>query len=195
MEETERKPRFTNVYTTDAETDKQLYRSISLLRRVLLFTVMLGFIGYFIYLLIDVIRWSKYTGQPVTGEMTFWLCIAGFAMYLFIIVRELLGTRLFVKRQAKRLREVYDKDSITIDAAFFDDKITFHNLASDANLRLPYTALKSLSETKDLFLMKTQQRQVIALGKHGFTGTDAAGFRAFMDEKCPNIRRRWSKDA
>ncbi len=195
MEENERKPVFTNVYTTGAETDKQLYRSISLLRRAVIFVICLGFIGLFTYLLIDMIRVSKLTGEPVTGGMWFWLCIVGLALYLVIFVRELFGTRLFVKRQAKRLKETYGKDSITVDAAFYDDEIAFHNLASDANLRLPYTALKTLSETKDLFLMRTQQRQVIALGKHTFTGTDAAGFRAFMDGKCPNARRKWSKNA
>ena len=60
-------------------------------------------------------------------------------------------------------------------------------------MRVPYASLNLLTETEDLFLIRTAQRQIIALSKAGLDGTDVPGFRAFMDEKCPNAKRKWRK--
>ena len=193
MEETERKPIFSNTYVPEEETDRQLFRSIRFVRRLFLFLVGAGFLCYFVYWLIRLIQWTSYGRVPIYTQSLFWICIAGFTLYVFLIVREIFAPRTFAKRQRKRLTETYGTDRITIDAAFFDDSVAFHNRASNAEMHLQYSSLKLLTETKDLFILRTQQKQIIALSKLGFDGTDIVGFRAFIDEKCPNAKRKWKK--
>ena len=43
-----------------------------------------------------------------------------------------------------------------------------------------------------LMYIKTQ-KQVVPLARYGFSGVTIEGFRAFMDEKCPNAKRKWKK--
>jgi hypothetical protein len=68
-----------------------------------------------------------------------------------------------------------------------------HNRTSKGELRFLYPSFKKVTETENLFLLWTGQRQIVVLGKLGFDGTDIRGFRAFMDEKCPNAKRKWRK--
>ena len=56
---------------------------------------------------------------------------------------------------------------------------------------MSYSAFSLLTETKDFFVIRTKQRQLIVLDKYGFDGTDIAGFRAFMSEKCPHAKKKW----
>ena len=193
MEETERKPIFTNAYVPNEETDRQIYRNVRFVRRLLLFLLSTGFLAMTAYYLIFVIRWAADYNVPVYTQTLFWLCIAAVAMYVFLIVREIFAPRTFAKRETRRMKEAYGTDRIEIRAAFFDDTVAFHNLASNAEMKIPYAAFGTITETKDLFFVRTRQKQLIALGKLGFENMDIPGFRAFMDEKCPGAKRRWKK--
>ncbi len=193
MEETERKPIFTNVYVPNEQTDRQIYRHVRFVRRLLIFLLGTGFLAMVVYYLVWVIRWAADYRVPVYTQTLFWLSIVAVALYVWLIVREIFAPRTFAKRETRRIQETYGTDRIEIRAAFFDDEVAFHNLASNAEMHLPYTSLKLLTETKDLFLIRTQQKQLIALAKYGFSGVTVEGFRAFMDEKCPNAKRKWRK--
>ena len=193
MEENERKPIFTNTYVPNEETDRQMFRSVRFVRRLFLLLLGVAVLCYLVYWMIRLIQWAAYYREPIYTQSLFWICIVGFALYGFLIVREILAPRIFAKKQAKRMKETYGTDTITVEAAFFDDSMAFHNRASNAEMRLQYGALKLLTETKDLFLLRTQQKQLIVLSKLGFDGMDITGFRAFMDEKCPNAKRKWKK--
>lgn len=193
MEETERKPIFTNVYVPNEQTDRQIYRHVRFVRRLLIFLLGTGFLAMVVYYLVLVIRWAADYRVPVYTQTLFWLSIVAVALYVWLIVREIFAPRTFAKRETRRIQETYGTDRIEIRAAFFDDEVAFHNLASNAEMRLPYTSLKLLTETKDLFLIRTQQKQLIALAKYGFSDVTIEAFRAFMDEKCPNAKRKWRK--
>jgi hypothetical protein len=193
MEEAERTVHFTNTYVTDAKTDRQMFRRIRRVPRLIVFLISGAVLGYLVYWLIRLIRESAAQGKPLFSDSSPWIFILGIVLIALMVVRELLAPGTFANRQAKRLQESYGSEHITIDAAFSDDAIDFQNHASNAEMHLPYTSLKLLSETKDLFLIRTQQKQLIALAKNGFSGTDAAGFRTFMDEKCPTAKRKWRK--
>jgi len=191
MEENERKPIFTNIFVPGAKYDKQVYWRLQWIRHLLILLFSLGSLGYIIYNFIRLVQWSKYTGQPIYGETLFWICLACFALYTYLIVRVFIGASVFSKREQKRRREMYGTEQFEIEASFFDDKIDFQNLVSRALTHPSYSVFRSLFETKDLFLLVTREKQVYMLAKDGFEGTDAAGFRRFMDEKCPNAKRRW----
>ncbi len=193
MEETERKAIFTNVYVPNEQTDRQIYRHVRFVRRLLIFLLVTGFLAMVVYYLVWVIRWAADYRVPVYTQTLFWLSIVAVALYVWLIVREIFAPRTFAKRETRRIQETYGTDRIEIRAAFFDDEVAFHNLASNAEMRLPYTSLKLLTETKDLFLIRTQQKQVVPLAKYGFSDVTIEGFRAFMDEKCPKAKRKWRK--
>ena len=195
MEETERNVLFTNTYITSEKTDRQMFRRIRRIPRLIVFLFSSAFFGYLIYLFIRMLRQSAQTGEPITQDSSFLLFVMGLALYVLLIVREILAPGTFSKRQEKRLKELYDTDHITIESDFTDDAIDFHNQASHTNLHLPYSALNLLTETKDLFLIRTKERQVIALAKNGFIGTDAAGFRSFMQGKCPDAKHKWKEES
>lgn len=193
MEETERKPIFTNIYVPDEQTGRQIYRSVRFMRRLLIFLLGTAFLAMVLYYLVWVIRWAAAYDQPVYTQRLFWLCIAAVALYVLLIVREIFAPRTFAKRETRRLKEAYGTDRVEIRAAFFDNGVSFHNLASNAELQTAYDVFGTITETKDLFLVRTKQKQLIAFHKLGFDGTDIPGFRAFMDEKCPNAKRKWRK--
>ena len=193
MEETERKPIFTNIYVPDEQTGRQIYRSVRFVRRLLIFLLGTAFLAMVLYYLVWVIRWAAAYDQPVYTQRLFWLCIAAVALYVLLIVREIFAPRTFAKRETRRLKEAYGTDRVEIRAAFFDDGVSFHNLASNAELQTAYDVFGTITETKDLFLVRTKQKQLIAFHKLGFDGTDIPGFRNFMDEKCPNAKRKWRK--
>lgn len=193
MEENERKPIFTNTYIPNEETDRQMYRSIRFVPRLFLLLIGAGFLCYLAYQMVQLIQWAVYYREPIYTQTSFWFLIVGFALYGFLIIREILAPHIYARKETKRIKETYGTTEITIRLAFFDDALALHNLASDAKWRFPYNSLKELTETNDLFLIRTGQRQVIVLSKLGFDGTDIVGFRAFMDEKCPNTKRKWRK--
>ena len=193
MEENERTVLFTDTYTTDEKTDRQMFRRIRRLPRLLVFALSTAFLAYLVYLFVTMLQWSKETGEPLSSNSSVWILVLGVLLYALIVVRELLAPDTFSKRQARQLKESYGTEHITIEASFSDDAVDFHNQASDADMRVPYASLNLLTETEDLFLIRTAQRQVIALSKAGLDGTDVPGFRAFMDEKCPNAKRKWRK--
>lgn len=193
MEETERTILFTNTYTTDEKTDRQMFRRIRRIPRLLVFALSTAFLAYGIYWFIVLIKESKRTGEPFFGSSSSWIFLLGIVLYILIVVRELLAPGTFSKRQAKRLKESYGTEHITVKAAFSDDAVDFHNEASHGDMHLPYESLNLLTETEDLFLIRTAQRQIIALSKLGFDGVDIPGFRTFMEEKCPKAKRKWRK--
>jgi len=193
MEETERKPIFTNIFSPNGETARQLYVKLRFLPRLTLFLLETALFGVIAYWFIWLLLWAKEANVPAYSQRLFWICIAGFAVFGFLLVREILAPRTFAKRETQRIKERYRKDRIEIRAAFYDDTVEFHNLGSNAETQFAYDVFGMLTETKDLFIIRTQQKQVIALSKNGFDGIDLAGFRTFMDKKCPNAKRHWKK--
>ncbi len=191
MEENERKAFFTNTCIENEENDRQVYRSLHVARRIILTLVFMGFICYFVYLLIQLIQWTKYTREPIYTQLLFWICIVGIASCSYVILREIFAPRILARKDTKRFKETYGTSEITIRNAFYDDVVRGQNLISKGEIQLSYSAFSLLTETKDFFVIRTKQRQLIVLDKYGFDGTDIAGFRAFMSEKCPHAKKKW----
>jgi len=193
MEENERKPIFTNIFSPNEETARQLFLKLTFVRRLVIFSIGAVMLGMIVYWFVYLLRWAEEANVPAYSQRLFWISIAAFAVWAYLIVREILAPRTFAKRETRRIRETYRRDRIEVHAAFYDDTVEFHNMASNAVTQFDYPAFGLLTETKDLFVIRTRQKQLIALSKLGFDGTDIAGFRAFMEEKCPDAKRKWRK--
>ena len=193
MEENERKPIFTNTLQTSHELYLELFRAMR--KKVNMMICVMGacFLVYLCYQLTQLIREAVFYGESFASNGAFWLLLGCAVLWVILIVRALLTPKRAVKRQMRMNQESYGTEQMAVEMAFFDDAMELHNRTSKNETRFVYTAFKRTAETKNLFLIWTAQNQIIALSKLGFDGTDIAGFRAFMDEKCPNAKRKWRK--
>ena len=193
MEETERKPIFTNTLQTSREMYLELFRAMRKKVSIMICVIGACFLVYGCYHLVRLIRSLTYYGESFISEPAFWLLLGCAVLWVILIVRVLLTPKRAVKRQMRMNQESYGTEQMEVEMAFFDDAMEMHNLTSKNETRFVYTAFKRAAETENLFLIWTAQNQIIALSKLGFDGTDIVGFRAFMDEKCPNAKRKWRK--
>lgn len=193
MEENERKPIFTNNYLASEESYRQMYRRIR--KGLILFSVILfgGGVVYAVYAVVrSALLYAQY-GDSFFKSPHAWILLLMSAYLCFAIVWIALSPRRLAKKSLKRLKEMSGGKTPEIRAAFFDDAIVFHNDTTNGESVLNYTVFRKTEETQDLFLLWTQQKQIIPIAKLGFDGTDIVGFRAFIDEKCPNAKRKWRK--
>ena len=193
MEENERKPIFTNTLHTSREIYLELFRAMRKTVNIVICVIGSCFFVYACYHLVQLIRSFTYYGESFTSEPAFWMLTGCIALWVILLVRVLLTPKRAVKRQMRMNQESYGTEQMELEMAFFDDAIELHNRTSKGELRFLYPSFKKVTETENLFLLWTGQRQIVVLGKLGFDGTDIPGFRAFMDEKCPNAKRRWKK--
>ena len=194
MEENEKKALFTNTHGPSEAGFAQIYRSVRGIFRILLFVIAAGFILYGGYHLVRWIVWMIRSGDTLFGEPAFWLSIVEIAVMFFLIVWEATAPKRYAKQQMLRVTETYHGKDPSMTASFYDDEMVFHNESSGSTMGIGYDRIGSCKETKDLFLLITEQRQCIDLSKNGFAGTDETGFRDFMDRKCPNAKRNWRKE-
>ena len=190
MEETERKPIFANTYVPSAETYRQMYRRI---RMALTWFASILFGAAAIFAIYKLLQLTAIYGGSIFGSVYPWLMVAMAAYMIFAIVFIAFAPRRLAKKAMKRLQELSGGKMPTVRADFFDDTVEFHNDATKGETVLQYPVFKKIAETKDLFLLWTQQKQVIPIAKYGFSGVTIEGFRAFMDEKYPNAKRKWRK--
>ena len=193
MEENERKPIFTNTLHTSREIYLELFRAMRKTVNIVICVIGACFFVYLCYQLVRLIRSFTYYGESFASEPAFWMLTGCIALWVILIVRVLLTPKRAVKRQMRMNQESYGTEQVEIEMEFFDDVVELHNRTSKGELRFLYPAFKKVTETENLFLLWTGQRQIVVLGKLGFDGTDIIGFRAFMDEKCPNAKRKWKK--
>ena len=121
----------------------------------------------------------------VTWIMIPYVIVAGLLVYVL-----LFAPRKQAKVTTGRIMELYGRIP-EIRAFFFQDRIVFHNTASNGDLTLRYESIANCMETRDVILLMTKQKQFHPLAKAGFSGTDEAGFKAFMREKLPGDKLRW----
>lgn len=195
MEENERKAIFTNTVFTSREMHLELYHSVRAIWYVIVSAVSVGFLVWMGLQLRDLILAYEIAGESVLSEPVFWMTILGLAIWLFIPVwAVLIAPKRYANRQLRMYAESYGTEQAELVNSFFDDAVVLHNQASNGEMRFAYSSVKKVTETKNLFLIWTEQKQIVVLSRRGFDGTDAAGFRRFMDEKCPNAKRKWRKE-
>ena len=193
MEENERKPIFTNTLQTSREMYLELFRAMRKKVSIMICVIGACFLVYGCYQLVRLIRSFTYYGESFVSEPAFWMLLGCAVLWVILIARVLLTPRRVVKRQMRMNLESYGTEQVEIETDFFDDTVELHNRTSKGEHRFVYPAFRKVTETKNLFLLWTGQKQIVVLYKLGFDGTDIVGFRAFIDEKCPNAKRKWRK--
>lgn len=194
MEENERKPIFTNTHRTSRETYLQFFYGARKTANIVVCAVAAAFLVFMCWQIAKILRSITYYGGSFVTEPFFWIGLLAVALWLYIPIKTLFfAPKRFAKRQMRMNTESYGTEQLEVVTEFFDDAVELHNRTSKGEARFTYPSFKKVTETKDLFLLWTGQKQIVIINKLGFDGTDIIGFRAFIDEKCPNAKRRWRK--
>ena len=85
----------------------------------------------------------------------------------------------------RALHELYGDNIPEVTITFFEDSLLAQSGEKDEGFRLHYAVFTHVTETRDLFVLKTREKHLILVEKQGLSGVDVPGFRALIDEKCP----------
>lgn len=195
METEERNVFATSTYTPTYETERQRFRAMRSYRRIVLLCLLYG--ALFAYLLVRIgIQLVKIFAfhVPVYAAISMWVSAVLLILFVYLFVSVLTAPRRNAKRRIRQLLETHP--SVPSETAvFFDDEIVLKNEGEQNGLHLRYSVFRRISETNDLFLLWTKEKQVFPIAKRGLCGVDPAGFRAWMDAKCLKAKRRWRNEA
>ncbi|MGN0659717.1 MAG: YcxB family protein [Emergencia sp.] len=111
--------------------------------------------------------------------------VVAIAADLFVLYR-LIGTPVrLASFSAAKNREIHGQDVETVNR-FYEDHVLAVNVLTGSKTEIPYTEVRQLLSTKDLFIIGMEQGLVLMIDKNGFTQGTAEEFRTFITEKCIN---------
>lgn len=107
------------------------------------------------------------------------------AAFLFVLYR-LVGTPVrLASFAARKNRQVHGRDIETINN-FYEDHILAVNTLSQSRTNIKYREIRSLMQSKDLFIIAMDKGLVLLIDKNGFLKGTKEEFVTFMREKCVN---------
>ncbi len=179
---------YRNTFTPTAEHYKQAFRNQlfggSNLQPIVLFAA-LG-----VLLVLTGIQVLMKGG--VSGDNTSFLLIMDVVLVCLMLVLYFWMPAYFAKTTIRRLAEGY-QGPVRLQMDFLEDTVHFQNEASGGEMNLQYDIFLRGSESKDLLLLQTRSKQTLLLLKDGFEPADAAGFKTFMQARCPQAKFNWKK--
>lgn len=178
-----------SVYTPSFRTELQAFRARRSHRRIVLLSILYG--ALFAYLLVRIgIQAVKLFALDMPHAVVS-MAISGVLLLLFVylFVTVLTAPRRNAKRRMRQLLEThFTVPSVT--TTFFEDEVVIRSDDERNGLHLAYPVIKRITETDDLFLLWTKEKQVFPVEKRTLT-VDGAGFRTHIREKCPKAKVNW----
>ncbi|MBR3130718.1 MAG: YcxB family protein [Clostridia bacterium] len=173
-------------YTPRFENQLQMYRA-SQNRGVLV--LMIVFTAILLHLS-PLLLWMRMRDIMETGESFFAgpypaIIAVLTLLYIALLILRLLLPRRFAKKRMRALHELYGDNLLEVTITFFEDSLLAQSGEKDEGFRLHYAVFTHVTETRDLFVLKTREKHLILVEKQGLSGVDVPGFRALIGEKCP----------
>ncbi len=182
-----------SVYIPSFRTELQAFRARRSHRRIVLLSILYG--ALFAYLLVRIgIQAVKIFAFDMPHAVVS-MAISGvlLLLFVFLFITVLTAPRRNAKRRMRQLLETHPAVP-SVTTTFFEDEVVIRSDDERNGLYLQYPVLKRITETDDLFLLWTKEKQVFSIAKQNLTGVDLAGFRALLQEKCPKAKCRWRKE-
>ncbi|MEY8295704.1 MAG: YcxB family protein [Emergencia timonensis] len=111
--------------------------------------------------------------------------IAAVVALIFVLYR-LIGTPIrLASFAAKKNRQVHGRDIETINH-FYEDHLLAVNTLSQGKTNIKYEEVKTLMQSKNLFIIGMDKGLVLLIDKDGFLKGTVEEFLIFMKEKCVN---------
>ena len=177
--------------TPSVETERQAYRAA---RRV--FPLILLCIGCGTILFSQLFRIGLSVArilifkQPVYSAVSLWIAVACILFAVFLLLWGLFAPRRSARRRIRKLKETFASVP-TLTCDFCEDRIALRADEAETGIRYPYTAIRRCTETRDLFVLVTKEKQFLSVEKHRLALIDDAGFRTLIREKCPKAKVNW----
>lgn len=114
------------------------------------------------------------------------LTIAAACAVLFVLYR-LFGTPIrLASFAASKNRELHGGQDVDTVNNFYEDHLLAVNVQTLNKTNIKYTEVRSLLETKDLYIIGMDKGLVLLIDKSGFSKGSREDFVEFMKEKCIN---------
>ncbi len=170
---------FVNETMPDGKLYEQFYRRLMFKRnREALILALILFI-----LLLVLVLPRALAGRPPldTGNLLPFLIILFSGMLLLFAFSGLPA--ILSRKIMKKQREVSGGLPVLLETEFFTDHAVFRSSISNKTTDFPYSDFLRMTETEDLFLVQTKNKQTLLFSKSGFSQGDPDSFRDFLSEK------------
>ena len=187
MEE-ERIVRAVGRLTPRVETERQAYRAARRAFPVVLLCVGCGMLVFsqFFRIALSVAKILIFD-QPLYSAVSLWIAVVCIGFAIFLLIWGLFAPRRNAKRRIRRLKEAFGTVP-TLTCFFYEDGIAVQADGAETGVCFPYSAIRRVKETRDLFLLVTKEKQSVAVEKDRMELVDEAGFYALLQEKCPKAK-------
>ena len=177
--------------TPTPETELQAYRATRRILWLILLCVGCGMIivSQLFRIGLSLVRILIFD-QPVYSVFSLWIGAASIVLAVFLLIFGLFSPRRSARRRIRRLKETY-AEIPTLICDFEEDGIALRTDKAEAGVRFAYSAIRRCTETKDLFVLLTKEKQFFSVEKQRLEHIDEAGFRAFICAKCPKAKVNW----
>ena len=182
-----------SVYIPSFRTELQAFRARRSHRRIVLLSILYG--ALFAYLLVRIgIQAVKIFAFDMPHAVVS-MAISGvlLLLFVFLFITVLTAPRRNAKRRMRQLLETHPAVP-SITQTFYADEVVMKTADERNGAHLAYSVFRKVTETNDLFLLWTKEKQVFPVAKQGLTVTDVPGFRALIREKCPKAKCRLRKE-
>lgn len=195
MEENERVILAKSAYTPSFETMLQAYRATR--RPWVLVLVCVGcamiITGQMVRIGIGVVQILIFD-RPIYSAVSMWIAVLCVLFGVFLLLWTLFAPRRNAKRRMKQIGEMFA--TLPTGIAVFDaDGIEMIETRAQQGVRFSYGVLKACTETEDLFVFLTKERQFFSVEKQRLELVDEAGLRRLIAEKCPKAKCRFRREA
>ena len=179
-------------YTPRFENQLQMYRTSQSRWTLILMIVFTAILLHLSPLLL----WMRIRDVMETGESFFAdpypaIIAVLTLLYIALLIWRLLLPRRFAKKRMRALHELYGDSIPDVTITFFEDSLLAQSGEKDEGFRLNYAVFTRITETRDLFVLKTKEKHLILVEKQGLSGVDVPGFRAMIGEKCSAAGKKW----
>ena len=196
MEENEYQYRFVSETTPNREMMKEAYwgnflRSWRLAAYAVVALLNLGLAGKYIY---EAWYWSS-QGWP-EAWMDYVRDIAVFsALGLILVIVLLTAPALSARRYMKQLETVYGNGAIPTVFRFYADDGMHLETSTGEKTMTAYDQILSVVETEHCILLRRKMSMFEVLEKDRIHGGTLDEFKAYLEEKMPNVRFHWKHRA
>lgn len=115
------------------------------------------------------------------------ICFVGIVVFfieIYIISKKQIQTTM------KRLREMYNTDSVEGKLIFENDKLRTINLATNGELSFAYDVMSRFVETQNYYALFTKEYLALIVDKQQFTPETNGQFLQIVGEKMPALMKR-----
>lgn len=164
---------FQNITDITNEVLHEFSKSYNVYNKNLRITILLAFLISVFYIIVGL------------NKKLYLVCLLESIMALFFLFIFFKGYILKAKQTYKNMQELYENQPQSIFAFFADN---FESVAVDSKLKVDYSQVTKMIETKNLYILIIE-KQVLILNKNSFTVGDTKAFRSFIFEKCQNMHK------